>query len=324
MAAGGRLRVTLALSLGVAVLVPTAFSQTFPTKPVRLVVGFPAGGGTDVLARLISKKLADTWPHALVVENRPGADGAIATELIARAPADGYTLVMITNAHTITPFQRELAYDPIKDFAPVTLVASTPNLLLIHPALPVKSVKDLIALAKKHPGELSFGSSGAGTSPYLAMELFKSMAGIEMVHVPYKGGALAVIDLMGGHIQLMFVAISTSLPHVKAGKLLALAVSSPRRWPAVPELPTVAESGLPGFEASTWYGALAPAGTPPVVVNKLQTDMAAAVNAADSKRYIEDIGFAPIANKPEEFSEVIRRDMAKWGRILRSIGTKKP
>ncbi len=324
MAAGGRLRVTLALSLGVAVLVPTAFSQTFPTKPVRLVVGFPAGGGTDVLARLISKKLADTWPHALVVENRPGADGAIATELIARAPADGYTLVMITNAHTITPFQRELAYDPIKDFAPVTLVASTPNLLLIHPALPVKSVKELIALANKRPGELSFGSSGAGTSPYLAMELFKSMAGIEMVHVPYKGGALAVIDLMGGHIQLMFVAISTSLPHVKAGKLLALAVSSPRRWPAVPELPTVAESGLPGFEASTWYGALAPAGTPPVVVNKLQTDMAAAVNAADSKRYIEDIGFAPIANKPEEFSEVIRRDMAKWGRILRSIGTKKP
>lgn len=278
-------RAPLALMVGTMVLAVSAFGQTFPAKPVRLIVGFPAGGGTDTLARLLSRKLADTWPQALVAENRPGADGAIAAELVAKAPADGYTLAMISNGHTITPFQRQLAYDPLKDFAPVTLVASIPNLLLVHPSLPVKTVKDLVALAKAHPGELSFGSSGTGTSPYLAMELLKSMAGIDMVHVPYKGSSPAVFDLMGGHIQVMFGAISTTLAYVKSGKLVALAVSSPRRWPAVPNLPTVAESGFAGFEASSWYGVLAPAGTPPAIVNKLQADMAAAVNAPDSKKY---------------------------------------
>ncbi|MBI3938315.1 MAG: tripartite tricarboxylate transporter substrate binding protein [Betaproteobacteria bacterium] len=299
-----------------------AWAQTFPAKPVRLIVGFAAGGGTDTLARVISKKLVERWPHALVVENRPGADGSIATELVAKAPPDGYTLVMVSNAFTITPFQRKLGYDPVKDLSPVTQVAYIPNLLLVHPSLPVKSVKQLIALARQRPGELSFGSSGTGTSPYLAMELFKSMTGINMVHVPYKGSNPAVIDLIGGHIQLMFGAISTTIAHVKAGKIRALAVSSPRRWPAVPELPTVAESGLPGFEAATWYGVLAPAATPPEIVARLHGDMAGALNAPDVKSYVAGLGFAPVANKPEEFGQIIRNDMAKWGKLLRAIQSK--
>jgi tripartite-type tricarboxylate transporter receptor subunit TctC len=297
-----------------------ALAQTYPAKPVRLIVGFATGGGTDTLARLVSKKLGDTWPHALVVENRPGADGAIATELVAKSASDGYTLAMVSNAHTITPFQRKLAYDAVKDFAPVTLVASTPNLLLVHPTLPVKNVKELVALARAQPGQLSFGSSGAGTSPFLAMELFKSMTGTKMVHVPYKGSNPAVIDLIGGHIQLMFGAVSTTLPHVKSGKLRAIAVSSPTRWPAVPNLPTVAESGLPGFEAATWYGVLAPAATPAAIVSKLQGDISAALQQPDVKALAADMGFETIGNKPEEFAEVIRLDMQKWGKLLRNLG----
>jgi len=318
------LKTLLAALFGAAVFSSAAYGQIFPVKPVRLIVGFPAGGGTDTMARLISRKLGEAWPYPLVVENRPGAEGGIATELVAKAPPDGYTLAMISNAHTITPFQRKLAYDPVKDLAPVTLVASTPDLLLVHPSLPVKTLKDLIALAKTRPGELNFGSSGAGTSPYLEMELLQAMAGIRMVHVPYKGSAPAAIDLMGGHIQLMFGAAPPNLPHVKAGKLRALAVSSAQRWPPAPQIPTVSESGLSGFDGGVWYGVLAPAGTPVAIVNKIQADVAAALNAADSKKYFEDTGFSAIANKPQEFVEVIRRDMAKWGRLLGGVEAKKP
>jgi len=300
-----------------------AVAQNYPTKPVRLVVGFAAGGGTDTLARLISRKLADTWPHALIVENRPGADGSIATEIVAKSPPDGYSLVMVSSALAITPFQQKLSYDPIKDLAPITLAALTPDLLLVHPSLPVKTVRELIALAKPHPRKLSFGSSGAGTSPYLEMEMLQAMSGIELVHVPYKGSAPALVDLMGGHIQVLLGAIPTTLAQVKAGKVRALAVSSARRWPAVPELPTIAESGLPGFEAASWFGMLAPAGTPPAVINKIQADIAAALSTADSKKYFEGSGYAGIANKPEEFGELIRSDMAKWEKVIRTIEARK-
>jgi tripartite-type tricarboxylate transporter receptor subunit TctC len=313
------------MASGVVLLAATgaigaAEAQSFPAKPVRFIVGFATGGGTDTLARLVSKKLGEAWPHPLVVENRPGADGSIATDLVAKAPADGYTLVMVSNAHTITPFQRKLPYDPVADFAPVTEVASTPNLLLVHPSLPVKNVKDLVALAKARPDQLSFGSSGTGTSPFLAMELFKSMTGTKIVHVPYKGSSPAVTDLVGGHIQLMFGAVSTTLMHVKSGRLRAIAISSPKRWPAVPNVPTVAESGLPGFEASTWYGALAPAGTPSAIVKKIQGDISNALEQPDVKAYIANSGFEAIGNTPEEFAAVIRRDMAKWGKVLHALG----
>ncbi len=300
-----------------------ATAQSFPAKPVRLIVGFAAGGGTDTIARVLSRKLADTWSAPLVVENRAGADGSIATEIVAKSPADGYTLVMITNAHTITPFQRKLNYDPVRDFAPVTLTASTPNLLVVHPSLPVKTVKDFVAFTRAHSGQLTFGSSGTGTSPYLAMELFKSLTGINIVHAPYKGTGAAVIDLMGGHIQVMFGSVSGTLPHVRSNRMRALGISSPQRWPTLPEIPTVAESGVPGFEASTWYGTLAPAGTPSAVVAKLQTDIAAALHTPDVGKYVLDMGFTAVGNTPAEFSEVIRNDMARWGKLIRSLEQKK-
>jgi tripartite-type tricarboxylate transporter receptor subunit TctC len=300
----------------------TAQTPQYPAKPVRMIVGFAAGGGTDILARLLSRRLADTWPAPLVIENRPGADGAIATELLAKAPPDGYTLVMITNSHVITPFQRKLAYDPVKDFAPVMQTAYTPNLLVVHPSLPVKSVKEFIALARHHSGQLSFGSSGTGTSPYLAMELFKSMTNVNIVHVPYKGTGAAVIDLMGGHVQAMFGSVSGTLPHVRSGRMRALAISSPQRWPTLPEIPSVAESGVAGFEASTWYGTLAPAGTPAAVVGKLHGDFAAVLTAADVRKSLLDLGFGVIANTPAELAGVIQSDMARWGRLMKALGQK--
>ena len=306
-------------TLATLVCATQAYAQVYPTKSVRMVVGFGTGGGTDTLARVLSRKLADTWPQSLVVENRPGADGSIATEIVARSPADGYTLVMVSNAHTITPFQRKLAYDPVKDFAPVTLVGSNPQLLLLHPSLPAKNLKELIALAKARPNDMAFASSGTGTSPYLAMELLKSVTGIQLTHVPYKGSGPAVIDLVGGHVQLMFGAVSTTLAQRQNGRLRAIAISSPQRWPALPEIPTVAESGIPGFEASTWYGVMAPAGTPAAIVGKLHTDMATAINAPDIRKHLLDLGMSSLANTPREFADVIRHDMARWGKLIRSL-----
>ncbi len=308
--------------LGMLCGLAPAQAQTFPAKPVRIIVGFAAGGGTDTIARVLSRKLADTWPAPLVVENRPGADGSIATEIVAKAPADGYTLVMITNAHVITPFQRKLSYDPIRDFAPVTQTGVTPNLLVVHPSLPVKTVKEFIAFARAHGGQLTFGSSGTGTSPYLAMELFKSMTAVNIVHAPYKGTGAAVIDLMGGHIQVMFGSVSGTLPFVRAGKLRAVGISSPQRWPTLPEIATVAESGVPGFEASTWYGTLAPAGTPPAVVTKIQTDFTAILHAADVRKSLLDMGFNVPGNTPAEFADVIRNDMARWGKLMKALEQK--
>ncbi len=299
-----------------------ACAQSYPVKPVRILVGFAAGGGTDVLSRLLSRRLADGWPQALVVENRPGADGSIATEILAKSAPDGYTLNMITNAHTITPYQRKLAYDPIKDFAPITQTAFTPNLLVVHPALPVKTVKAFITLARSRPAQLTFGSSGTGTSPYLAMALFKFLTGTDIVHVPYKGTGAAVIDLMGGHVQVMFGSVSGTLPHVRSARLRALAISSPQRWPTLQEIPTVAESGVANFEASTWYGALAPAGTPAAVLGKLHADFTAVLKAEDVRQSLLDMGFGVVAGTATEFSDVIRNDMARWGKLMKVLEQK--
>ena len=312
------LRLLLAL-VTTLVCASQAHAQTYPAKSVRLVVGFGTGGGTDTLSRVLSRKLADTWPQSLVVENRPGADGSIATEIVAKSPADGYTLVMVSNAHTITPFQRKLAYDPVKDFSPVSLIGSNPQLLLLHPSLPAKTLKELTALAKSRPNEMAFASSGTGTSPYLAMELLKSVTGMKLTHVPYKGSGPAVIDLIGGHVQLMFGAVSTTISHLQNGRLRAIAISSPQRWPALPQIPTVAESGVPGFEASTWYGVLAPAGTPQAIVSKLHVDMVAAITAQDIRKHLLDLGISTIASTPREFIDVIRNDMARWGKLIRSL-----
>jgi tripartite-type tricarboxylate transporter receptor subunit TctC len=307
----------LGFALAWALALSSVQAQDYPSKPVRFLVGFAPGGGTDTLSRLIAPHLNALWGQPVVVENRPGADGSIATELAARAAPDGYTIVMVTNAHTITPFQRKLGYDPVKDFAPVTLVASTPNLLLVHPSLPVHDLKELIALAKRRPGELSFGSSGTGTSPYLAMEMLKQMAGIDMVHVPYKGSGPAVLALVGGHLQLMFGSITSTLPHVRANRLRAIAVSSSSRIAAAPEIPTVAESGLPGFEARTWYGVLAPAKTPAEIVQKVSADIGSVLRQPDVAGFLAKSGFDAIASSPDEFAAIIRADMEKWGKVIR-------
>jgi tripartite-type tricarboxylate transporter receptor subunit TctC len=300
-----------------AAAMTSVHAQDYPSKTVRFLVGFAPGGGTDTLSRLIAPHLNTLWGQPVVVENRPGADGSIATELAARAAPDGHTIVMVTNAHTITPFQRKLGYDPVKDFAPVTLVASTPNLLLVHPSLPVRTLKELVALAKRRPGELSFGSSGTGTSPYLAMELLKQMAGIDMVHVPYKGSGPAVLALVGGHLQLMFGSITSTLPHVQANRLRAIAVSSSSRLPAAPDVPTVAESGLPGFEARTWYGVLGPARTPAEIVQKIASDIGAVLRQPDVVGFLAKSGFDAVGSSPEEFVSIIRSDMEKWGKVIR-------
>ncbi len=307
----------LAFAWVLAATMTCVHAQDYPSKAVRFLIGFAPGGGTDTLSRLIAPHLNTLWGQPVVVENRPGADGSIATELAARAAPDGHTIVMVTNAHTITPFQRKLGYNPVKDFAPVTLVASTPNLLLVHPSLPVRTLKELIALAKRRPGELSFGSSGTGTSPYLAMELLKQMAGIDMVHVPYKGSGPAVLALVGGHLQLMFGSITSTLPHVQANRLRAIAVSSSSRLPAAADVPTVAESGLPGFEARTWYGVLAPARTPTEIVRKIGSDIAAVLRQPDVVGFLGKSGFDAVGNSPEEFLSIIRSDMEKWGKVIR-------
>jgi len=282
------------------------------------VVGFSVGGGTDTVARSVAKKLSEFWAQPVVIENKAGADGSIATEMVSQSNPDGYTLVMVSNAHTITPFQRKLGYDPVRDFAPVSLIASTPNLLLVHPSLPVKNIKELIALLKSQPGKYSFGSSGTGTSPYLAMELFKAETATQINHVPYKGSSQAVVDLLGGHVQLMFGAVPTLEPHVGAGKLRAIAVSSPKRLAAFPDLPTVAET-LPGFEAASWYGILAPAGTPASLVSKIQNDIANALQTSEVKNFIVNSGFDVIGNKPKEFSNVIQLDLEKWGKLIKTL-----
>src|SRR5438034_5972010 len=262
------LLVHFARALAAALLVvaaPVALGQVaYPTKPVRLVVPFPAGGTTDLLARAAAQKLSEAWGQQVIVDNRPGAAGNIGAELVAKAAPDGYTLLMGTvGTHAINAsLYAKMPYDHVKDFAPVILVAGVPNVLVVNPSLPVHSVQELIAYAKANPGKLNFASSGSGTSIHLSGELFKVMTGVQMTHVPYKGSAPALQDLLGGQVQLMFDNLPPSLPQIKAGRLRALAVTSATRAPALPDVPTVAEAGLPGFEASSWFGVLAPAGTP--------------------------------------------------------------
>ena len=299
-------------------LANSALAQTYPSKPIRFLVGFPPGGGADTVARLLAKHLTDAWGATFVIENRPGADSTIATELGAKAAPDGHTLITVTNAHVITPFQRKLPYDPVKDFAPVTLAATGPNFLLVHPAMPVKNLKELIALAKARPDTMSFGSSGTGTSPYLAMELLKSMAGVKMVHVPYKGTGIAVVDLIAGNIQLMFGAIATTIPFIKAGRLKALAVSSSKPIAAAPDVPPVANT-LPGFEASTWYGVLVPARVPNDIVQKLHAGNHAVLQLPEARAQMTSLGFTPTGEGPKEFADIIRNDLEKWGKVIRNL-----
>ena len=315
------------LSLASAALIATAggaLAQGYPAKPVRMIVPFPAGGATDIVARLIAQKLTESWRVQVLVDNRGGAGGTIGSDLAAKSPPDGYTILMATSStHAIAPsLYTKLAYDPVRDFAPVTLVASATILLAVHPSLPTRNVKDLIALAKREPDALSFASSGNGGISHLIGEHFKSVAGIRMLHVPYKGDTPALIDLVSGQVQLMFGTAVSFLPYVKSGRLNALAVTNPKRSPIVPNVPTVAESGLPGFEALQWFGIFAPAGTPKDVVAKLNADIVKAARLPEVRERMTTLGADVVGNTPAEFAAFQKADTAKWAKVVKASGAK--
>ncbi len=316
----------LSLTATLAILAPhgAAAADAYPAKPVRFVVAFPPGGGTDIIARSIAQKLAERIAQQVVVDNRPGAGGNIGTDMVAKSAPDGYTLLMGSAgplAINASLFGK-MPFDPIKDLAPVTLAASTPNVLVVHPALRAATLKELIALAKARPGEINFASSGHGTPAHLAGELFNLMAGVKMVHVPYKGAAPALADLLGGQVQIMFSTMPPALPHVRDGKLRALAVTSAKRSPAAPELPTVDETALPGFEANTWHGVVVPAGTPGAIVARLNREIVAILHLPDVVERFSSQGAEALGSTPEEFAAYIKSETLKWAKVVRDSGAK--
>jgi len=298
--------------------------SSYPSKPVRLVVPFPAGGTTDILARAAAQKLSEAWGQQVIVDNRPGAGGNIGAELVAKAPPDGYTLLMGTvGTHAInSSLYSKMPYDHIKDFAPAVLVAGVPNVLVVNPSMPFNSVQDLIAYAKANPGKLNFASSGSGTSIHLSGELFKSLTGVQITHVPYKGSAQALTDLLGGQVQLMFDNLPSSLAFIKAGKLRALAVTSTTRAAALPDVPTMVEAGVPGFEATAWFGILAPAGTPREAITRINTEIAKWLASPDAREKLSAQGAIAAGGSPEDFAKHIASETAKWARVVKESGAK--
>jgi len=293
-------------------------AQGYPNKPIRLIVPVAPGGGTDFTARLIGQKLNEAWGQPVIVGNRPGAAGNIGVELAAKAPADGYTLVMPITSFPINPgLYAKLPFDTIKDLAPIVLCASAPLVLVVHPSLPARSVSELIALARAKPGALNFANSGSGTGAHLAGELFKRMAGVEIVSVAYKGGGPAVVALIAGEVQMYFSTIPAALPQVKAGKLRMLGVTSTRRVPELPDVPTVAESGLAGFDVVPWFGLFTPAGTPRPVIQKLNAEIVRVLNMPDTRERLSGHGLIPGGGKPEELGAFLKAEIAKWGKLIK-------
>jgi tripartite-type tricarboxylate transporter receptor subunit TctC len=313
------------LVLATALAAPMAlFAQPFPSKPARIVNPFAPGGATDIIARQMAQKLTELWGQPVVVENRAGASGAIGVEHVAKSAPDGYTLLIATQTtHAANPaLYAKLPYDAAKDFAPLTLAGSTPLALLVHPSLPVSDVRALIAHAKSNPGKLAYASGGNGTSQHLTMELLKTLTGTFMVHIPYKGAGPAMTDFLGGQVNLMFDNLPTALPHVKSGKLKALAVSTASRTALAPELPTMAESGLPGFDLATWFAFFAPAGTPRELIEKISGDMRRVLVQPDTKERLTGIGVDIRASTPGELAAFHLAELAKWAKIVKDSGAK--
>jgi tripartite-type tricarboxylate transporter receptor subunit TctC len=313
----------LLLFLGGAVSHPV-HAEPYPAKPIRFVVPYPAGGPLDTVARLLAQKVTQSTRQPVIVDNKPGAGGNIGADAVAKAAPDGYTILMGAVAtHAINPtLYASIPYDPIRDFAPVTQVASTPNVLVVHPSIPASNVQEFIAYAKANPGKLNFGSGSTGSAGHLAGELFKTMAGVDMTHVPYKGAAPAMQDLIGGQIQLMFDNLASSLTQVRAGKVKALAVTTSKRTALAPELPTIAESGLPGFDISTWFGIFVPAGTGREVVEKLHGEFARALAAPDVRERMLNLGAEPVGSAPAEFAAYIRSEADKYARVIKASGAR--
>ncbi len=301
-----------------------ALAQTYPSKPIRLIVPFPPGGGNDILARTVGQKLTDSTRQQIVIDNRGGAGGNIGAETAAHAVPDGYTLFLGgVGSHGTNPgLQAKLPYDPVKDFAPITLIASAPLIVVVHPSLPVKSIAELIQYAKTRPGQLNFASSGTGSIAHLAPEMFKAMAKIEMTHVPYKGTGPALVDLLGGQVQLMMNSAVSMLAQVKSGKLRALAATGAKRLAALPELPTVAESGLSGYDVASWYGLLAPAQTPRAIIDKLNHEVVAIMRTTELRDRLAAEGAEAVGNTPEEFATYIKRELTRWAAVIKSAGIK--
>jgi tripartite-type tricarboxylate transporter receptor subunit TctC len=306
------------------VLLPgvTAAAESYPGKPIRMIVPFPPGASNDIFGRLMAQKLSEAFGRQVVVDNRGGASGIIGAEMVARAAPDGYTLLLggIALLSMNPVMLAKLPYDPLKDFASVSLVATVPSMLVANAALPVKTVQDLIAFAKAKPGQLNFGSSGASGPPRLAAELFKSMTGVDMVHVPYSGGGPALTATLAGEVQIFFPSISLALPFVKDGKLRGIAVTSERRSAVMPDYPTVAESGVPGYETTSWYAIVAPAATPKPVIARLNAELVKAVKAADTRKRLIELAADPIGSTPEELTAYNRAEIAKWGKVVKAAG----
>ena len=316
------IRLLSGLALAAAAIAPVV-AQTYPNKPIKLILPFPPGGATDVMSRILAEKLTPRLGQTVIVENKPGAGTMLASEFVAKAPADGYTLLMAASSLVIAPsLYSKVNYDPIKDFTPVTQVAAVIHLVVVNPNLPVKSIQDLIAYLKANPGKVSYGSTGSGTSTHLEAELFKKMAGVDITHIPYKGSTPALADLVGGQTSMMFDPIASSKPYLESGRLRAIAVTTAQRSVSAPELPTVAESGLPGYEAMPWLGIVAPAGTPKPVVDLLYKEVGEVLKLQDVKDRFKSLGLDIIGNTPAQFATFIEKDQKKWAQVIKDSGAK--
>ena len=303
------------------VVTATSGAQSYPTRTVRVLVPYAPGGGSDILGRMLSPKVSEELGQQFVIDNRPGGNATIGTQLMARAAPDGYTLGVVDNAFTTNPsLFRNLPYDALKDFAPVTVMASSPFILLVHPSLPVKTAKELVALAKARPGQLTFASAGGGTGSHLSMELFRVVTGISLIHVPYKGAGPAVTGILSGEATIFFALPAAMTQHVKAGKARALAVTDARRYPGLPDVPTLVEAGIQGVDANPFWGVVAPAGTPAAIIDRLHVAYAKHINAEDMRKRLVGMAFVPVANTPSEFAAFIKADAAKWDKVIQSAG----
>lgn len=301
---------------------PAAAQAPYPVKPIRFIIGFPPGGTNDIVARLVAPKMSEILGQQVVVENRGGANTAIASELLVHSPADGYTILMNAPGHATNPALIKLNFDPIRDFAFITLIAESQNLLSVHPSFPPRSVKELIAFSKKRPGDINYGSSGIGTTVHLSAELFQFMTGIKWVHIPYKGGGPGLVALMSGEVSLYFGNVPTMIRQVRAGKLRGIAVSGPKRSSAASEFPTIQESGVPGYEVTSWYGLSAPAKTARAVIDRLNGATVRALNAPEIRDRLQGLGADGVGNTPEQYAAFIRDEIDKWGKVIKAAGIK--
>lgn len=302
---------------------PGALAQTYPTKPIRLVVPSSPGGGTDITGRIVAQKLTELLRQQVVVDNRAGAGTRIGNEIVAKSPPDGYTLLMGLSTLAIIPaVYKSVSYDALKDFAPISQAVSVPNVLVVHPSLPARSVKELIALGKSRPRDLVGGSAGTGTNPHLSLELFRSLAGIDIVHVPYKGSGPGVVALVSGEVALFFPSLPSATPHIKAKRVRPLGVTTAKRAEALPDVPSIAEAGLPGYEATQWFGVLAPAGTPRAIVDRLHKEIVAGLKSPEVVKQLSTQGAQIVASSPEEFAEYIRAETKKWAGVVKAAGIK--